>query len=91
MTDDTAASRPSALDIVRAFADDGGDLIALHRLARARAGGAVELSGPGSAVSLVWGQGRDEAALTQLARAARIEAVERAALAAERASDEELD
>ena len=42
-------------------------------------------------MSLVWGQGRDEVALTQLARAARIEAVERAALAAERASDEELD
>ncbi|MCA9554764.1 MAG: hypothetical protein KC933_32340 [Myxococcales bacterium] len=73
-SDDTSAPRPSALDIVRRFADQGGDLVALHRIARARAEGATQLSGPGTALALVWGQGNDVRGLRLLADAARIEA-----------------
>ena len=74
-----APRRPlSALDIARRFGDQGGDLIALCRLARARAEGAKSLSGPAGAVALVWGQGDDPEGLRALADAARIEARVRA-------------
>ena len=88
----TTCDRPalSALDIARAFGDDGGDLVALCRLARARAAGAAALSGPGSAVSLVWGQGDDAGGLLHLSEAARHEAAVRAAAAAEAACDEPM-
>lgn len=87
--DDT---RPlSAIDIARTFADSGGDLIALHLLARARAEGAESLSGPASALALVWGQGNDVRGLSLLADAARIEARHRADEAAVEACDAPLD
>ncbi|MDL9938879.1 hypothetical protein QSJ18_19200 [Gordonia sp. ABSL1-1] len=90
MATDDLSPAPSTLDIVRRFGDDGGDLIALCGLARARAAGSPALSGPGSAVALVWGEGDDEAGLLRLAEAARHEASVRAAAEAEAACDEPL-
>ena len=91
MTSDDTRPRLSALDIVRRFADGGGDLVALHRIARARAEGAKSLSGPASALALVWGQGADVTGLRLLADAARIEARHRADEAAVEACDAPMD